>query len=336
MGHQRSLNNHFKAKERTSADLADKRTPNVHDSWTTGFLTSAQECMREYPASQQPTMEVESPAPLGIVTHSNIINVLLQSSNADKDFFKRRYSAFTSTQEVLVHESPGSVAQNECRKANSQAQSIYNDGDDYALEHTSSDGGTLHRRNVSSKADDTFKRSYGGLDGANDRGIRPLVGMELRHRQLLKQNVASRQSEYSRSSYTDNSRGGFHTAADDSKSFVTDVGLHGCSNVVCSSPVTGNSLGKATSTVISARTVSMPNHPAVSGKGTMPLRKFTGGSPRLPNVRRVTPFSRESSLEPDNKEDWGMTVGKLRARRIPSYKENYCSSTELTISHSCK
>jgi metal transporter CNNM len=263
--------------------------------WTTDFLEAAQNGTKMLLHRKQSVIGIRSPKPVGIITYEDLIDMLLQKTSRDeKDFFDRGaitpptkskkagdHASISSVQSV-VKSRPSVPAY--VQKAQSAFQRPNNDG-------------TLRRRNISHG-----EKAINGMDGADERDICTFDGADDRSI------IVHKLRENGRSSYTQNSGGGFHGADETGASIENAMVLSPTELAELSTNPELPPHQDLESPVL--KTVSLPSRKGMAStfpEGLTPLwrRVSAAAAPRLPQLRRVTPFSRQnySSYERMVEED---------------------------------
>lgn len=255
--------------ESTSQAQPTLRIGNSGD-WATDTLEAAKANIED---CDHKVIGIRSPKPIGIVTFEDVIDTILQKTSRDeKDYFGRGSQLpLTKTMKLgdgaqnptLVRpqevDSPKSKhARNKLRKTPHYVKSIPADRAPSSLRDTRLPA-TVRRRNVSKNV------QVAAVDGAND----------------------------DHSSYTQNSRGGFHESSSSCGNGMVlmsndVVQLRSCSPPKVYSPHVG----------VNSGTYSLPSRKgdsAFTSVGLTPISRRVSAAPRIPNsVRRVTPFSRHN------------------------------------------
>lgn len=288
--------------------------------WITDFLNATQNDANN--GSSSPIVTgIRCPAPLGIVTFEDILDMLLQKTSRDeKDFFDRRtfdpptktrkegddntvrssQSIFRSRRDIPTHASGAHVEFG----GNSQGQ------------------GTLRRRipsKTASAMDGAPDATMFGLDGNDERSVSEHGALTADH-----------------SSYTENSEGGFHGP---SSSAGTELSTFARRNVAVNHKLRRHK-GRS---VIFSRTVSAPENPIESnfqlGSGILPRHSSYGFSPFVGEVYDATSYEREvpgldelpANLEDVSDAEEMLPQASIGGRNWPSASSSYYSPHSDTV-----
>jgi len=219
--------------------------------------------------------------PLGIITFEDIIDRILQKTSRDEMGFYDRSSAGTA---------------NWCKKSVGYGaiSIVHPDGTVFTGSEHQVPNNTLHRRTPSNKGD-----AGATMDGANERSL-PTERMSSQSLNQTPQIKTKSRKDYVDSSYTQNSRGGFHGHVDFSASVQNSIlSFNEATPEVLAAlgiappPTPANEPNESTK----SESVSLPTRKATSpfrpGDWNPYTRRYVSAMPVLPGLPRVTPFSRQ-------------------------------------------
>ncbi|RDL36069.1 uncharacterized protein BP5553_06681 [Venustampulla echinocandica] len=259
----------------------------VNGDWTVDYLKAAK---ANAGGPKRRAFGIRSPQPIGIVTFGDLIDTLLQKTTRNESgFFDRNTTVPAKSNKIIdyvmersretIEDGGREVAASE--RTNIKESTTRSDTGQASSQDLTQKG-TMRRRNISKKVKSP------ALDGVTDDssdGIRA---------DCVDQHPL--QSAYGESSYTQNSEGGFHGNNDYSRSFDNAVvpAYDGNLDIADTSP---SNDAQITDSIAKARTSSLPCHKsnsrALSESSKYPRRHFSA-APRVPPLRRVTPFSKHS------------------------------------------
>ncbi|KAH7381756.1 hypothetical protein BKA64DRAFT_212606 [Cadophora sp. MPI-SDFR-AT-0126] len=240
--------------------------------WTWDYLKFAQAAAIDQEHSRQHVLGVECPKPLGIITFEDVIDTILQKTSRDeRDFFDRDCSYPPTKSKKSGDFSLNSTAHKTDKilpRSPKRAHVTF---------EKSVNPGTIRKRKVSNKVS-----APGGLDGADDRSIDGYCASSIR--------LPKNRSKSIGSSYTQNSEGGFHGAdesgnAMDHAILMTPEEIVGLANT-SSSDCPGNPYSHV-------KTASLPTRRSDTNVSEEKVLRNVSAGPRLPQLRRVAPFSRD-------------------------------------------
>lgn len=259
----------------------------VNDDWTVDYLKAAR-ANAQGPKPQ--TLGIRSPQPIGIVTFSDLIGTLLQkTSRSESGFFDCSTTVLAKNDRIIDYVmersretiEEGGRGPTESERTNKK-ESIARSDTGQASSQDLTQKGTMRRRNISK----IIKPN--ALDVAAERTASGICGSSL-NQHLLR--IGSRES-----SYTQNSEGGFHGSNKHGRSLDSIVlpaydGSKDITDTCLSNDI------YIPDSVAKARASSLPGHVSQ----TRPLaesseypRRYYSAAPRVPSLRRVTPFSKHS------------------------------------------
>jgi metal transporter CNNM len=267
--------------ERTNNRIKSKlKASKAKFDWTIDFLRSAELNADDSLLRRHRIHGIRAPKPIGIITFEDIIDTILQKTSRDEnDFFDRNNSTPPTKGKKAGDYSPprpviGGIAPN---------SSVPIKPSKGHLSQKSKDRNTLRKRKPS------IKENPANLDGADDRSRGSSSSGSMRQQKTRK--------DFVESSYTLNSQGGFH-GAHQSDSWIYPA--------VMLSMMTSEDLAELANTSSSecpdnpyspTKTTSLPSRKSRSPLATVTRNTMrrVSAAPTLPSVRRVTPFSRNTS-----------------------------------------
>ncbi|TAQ85490.1 hypothetical protein B7494_g6184 [Chlorociboria aeruginascens] len=253
------------ATEKTnSRNMAQFRTQGYQVDWTTDFLDAAKS-ITELPVNRKHSIiGIRSPEPSGIITLEDILDTLFQKTSRDeKDFFDRDTTK-PPTKTRKAGDYPSMMNPHVISDHNAPKFGRIPQGPFQISTH-----GTLRKRNISYNG-----KTVRTMDGVDERSIEDDSHDQTRH-------------DCETSSYTQNSRGGFHGS---NESETPSITCELRQESVSSSEDDSNP---------PAETASLPSRksrtsifPEVSNPSCR--HASATAAPNLPKLRRVTPFSRQN------------------------------------------
>jgi metal transporter CNNM len=267
------------ATDRTNARIVSRMKAVAGQvDWTTDFLDAARTTSNIHMHHKHSILGIRSPKPVGIVTFEDLIDTILQKTSRDeRDFFDRDTNS-PPTKAKKIGDYPTESTTHCALQTNSNFPTYAQKAK--ASFQSSMQRGTLRRRNFSNN-----ERPRGAMDGADEHSMNAEDGYDIKTKKL--------RSNYGESSYTLNSRGGFHgsnksgisleSATVLSAEELTELANYTTPSVQHASPL---------------KAVSLPSRMgeiAILPDGLNPLWRHASAAPRLPHLRRVTPFSRQNS-----------------------------------------
>ncbi|PVH70262.1 hypothetical protein DL98DRAFT_620045 [Cadophora sp. DSE1049] len=281
------------ATDRTNAHLmSNLKAAKGKSYWTWDYLKFSQAAAVDQEHPRQNVLGIECPKPLGIITFEDVIDAILQKTSRDeRDFFDRDCSCPPTKSKKSGDFSPNSSA---LRTDNNQPRSPKRA---HVTFEKSVNPGTMRKRKVSNKVS-----APGGLDGADDRSCDGYCHSSIR--------LPKNRRKSTGSSYTDNSAGGFH-GADESGNVMDNANLMMPAEIVelantSSSDCPGNPYSHV-------KTASQPTRRSDSAVSEERGLRNDSAGPRLPQLRRVAPFSRDnaSSFEREAEDQDGDELTEL-------------------------
>ncbi|KAF8853951.1 hypothetical protein BDZ45DRAFT_60775 [Acephala macrosclerotiorum] len=261
-----------------------------HRQWSIDYLAAARAAADKDPDEKHQNPGIRSPRPIGIVTFEDIIDAILQKTSRDETDFYDRQTLTPPTKTRKAGDFPIDMAALATAHAKSDCTvhhaSIVTMGP-YELARN-----TLRRRkvtndrticalNTSNDVANSRQSAPGGLDGADENSFEAGVD-EIK--------IKKTRGEYATNSlYTQNRRGGFH--ADESSH--TDKG-----NLLTAEDIAKLVTSSSPKSFYESNTMrSLPSRRAESRTLSDELKqtfRHVSAAPKLPTVRRVTPFSRDT------------------------------------------
>lgn len=241
--------------------------------WTMDYLRAAEAAAAGQDQFRQNCMGIRCPQPLGIVTFEDIIDTILQKTSRDeRDFFDRDTSSPPTKFKKVGDYSPHvSESGQNLPRSPKRAHVTF---------EKSVNPGTLRRRSVSNK-----NRGPTGLDGANDRSIDDNIPSSIR---------LPKRRKSTRSSYTDDSDGGFHGPNESSASLDYNIAMTAEEFAELANTSSSDCPGNPYSHVKTASLPTRRSNSAISEDAKQPLRHVSAAL-RILELRRVSLFSRGSS-----------------------------------------
>ena len=260
--------------------------------WTWDYLKFAQAAAVDQAHPRQNVLGIECPKPLGIVTFEDIIDAILRKTSRDeKDFFDRDCSLPPTKYKKSGDFSPNSSAlrtDNDLPRSPKRVHVTF---------EKSVNPGTMRKRKVSNKPS-----APGGLDGADDHSLDGYYHSSTRLPKSRRKSTGS--------SYTNNSAGGFHGGnefgnAKEIANFKTPAEIVEQANK-SSSDCPGNPYSHV-------KTASLPTRRSDSAVSEERGLRNSSIGPKLPQLRRVAPFSRDnaSSIERKAEDQQGDVLTEL-------------------------
>ena len=163
--------------------------------WTTDFIDAARATSSADVHRRQSVLGIRSPKPVGIVTFGDLIDTILQKTSRDeRDFFDRdTNSPPTKAKKTGDYPSKSSIQRG---LQNSSKFPTYGQKSSTSFQNSMQQG-TLRRRNLSNN-----EKAGGAMDGVDERSIQEEYGRDIKLEKL--------RNDQGESSYTEDSRGGFH------------------------------------------------------------------------------------------------------------------------------
>ncbi|KAH6716281.1 hypothetical protein BKA61DRAFT_341098 [Leptodontidium sp. MPI-SDFR-AT-0119] len=278
--------------ERTNTHLTSNlKTAKGKSHWTMDYLKFAQAAAINPDYPRQNVLGIECPKPLGIITFEDIIDTILQKTSRDeRDFFDRDCSCPpTKTKKIGDYSSKLSalIVDQNLPRSPKKAHVTF---------EKSVNPGTMRKRKISNKVS-----GPSGLDGADDRSFDGYSASSIR--------LPKNRRKSTGSSYADNSGGGFHGAnesgnAMDHTTLMTPEEIIELANT-SSSDCLGNPYSHVKTASLPTRRSDCAISEDSKGHGTV------SAGTRLPQLRRVAPFSRDNpssfEREVDDQEGDEMT-----------------------------
>ncbi|KAL2065398.1 hypothetical protein VTL71DRAFT_3068 [Oculimacula yallundae] len=263
------------ATERTNMHLmSNLKWAKGKSFWTMDYLKGAQAAAVDHEHTRQNVLGIECPQPIGILTFEDIVDTIFQKTSRDeKDFFERNCSLPpTKTKKIGDYPSPESASgvDQELPRSPKNAHVTFD---------KSVNPGTMRKRKVSNNVS-----GLAGMDGADDHSIDEHRPSSIR--------LPKNRRNSTRSSYTDNSGGGFHGM--DESGILTDHAIVMTPDEIVELAHTSSSdcLGNPYSHVKACSLPTRRSDSAISEdlKGN----RVVSAGPRLHQLRRVVPFSRDN------------------------------------------
>lgn len=228
---------------------------------------------------------IRCPEPLGIITFEDIIDTILQKTSRDETAFYIRDNTLPMTKSKNTGGYGTISTIQEDSNENTGISSYVHESRLPFLK--SKENYTLRKRNPSNK-----ERAAATMDGANEHSSDTETDTKAK----------KNRKDYVESSYTQNSRGGFHGGVDDSSSslhnsvMLTPNELAALGNAPPPTPVNPDSPPKTETVSLPSRKATSPFRP---GDWNPFTRRYVSAMPVLPGLRSISPFSRQgySSFE---------------------------------------
>lgn len=282
---------HFQAPcwtgtERTNTRIKSRlRRMDAQPGWTKAFLDGALSGIEISKDRRHNIIGIRCPEPLGIITFEDIIDTILQKTSRDERDFYCRENASSRTNGEKAGDGPTILTAHADDERNSVVPSYIHDT--YLLFPKSKENISLRKRKPSNK-----DRAATTMDGADECSVDTEADIQ----------VKKSRKDCVESSYTQNSRGGFHRADDSSCSIE---------NFMLMTPEKLASLGVAPpstpSNLDTGKAASLPSRkeapPLLPGDWNPFTRRYVSAMPDLPTFSRVTPFSRQDSSSYAKKSD---------------------------------
>jgi metal transporter CNNM len=266
----RRTNNHIKTKLKASKAKFD---------WSVDFLQAAHLSADDSLLRRHRIHGIRCPKPVGIVTFEDIIDTILQKTSRDEnDFFDRPTSTPPTKSKKVGDYSPrpviGGIAPNSTIPIKHSKVPV-------SFEKSGS--------NKLSKRKPSVNENPANLDGADERSSHSGSSGSMKAQNSRK--------DFVESSYTENSAGGFHGANNSDSSIYPTIML---------SMMTSEDLAELANTSTSTcpdnpysptKTSSLPfrkNKSPLWSSAAKNVTRHVSAAPKLPTVRRVTPFSRNT------------------------------------------
>ncbi|KAE8443454.1 hypothetical protein EG329_001851 [Mollisiaceae sp. DMI_Dod_QoI] len=268
--------------------------------WTMDYLAAARAASDNYDDKKYHSRGIRSPKPIGIVTFEDIIDTILQKTSRDeKDFYDRK-TLTPPTKTKKTGDFPVDMARLVNAHTNSTCKTQEVSG--AALGPYGQARNTLRRRNVTNdkticavndigKISSEHRSGPGAMDGANENSSEASSnGIKIR----------KTRGDCVESSYTQNGQGGFHA----------EESSHSNENLLTPEDIA--ELAAASSTEHpkychqSSATRSLPSRKCDSRSLSDELKqtfRHVSAAPKLPTLRRVTPFSRSTASSSGRESD---------------------------------
>lgn len=263
--------------ERTNTRIKSQlKRMNTKSDCTKDFLAETLTGITNTDTRRRNVVGVRCPEPLGIVTFEDVIDSILQKTSRDeRDFYSdalprtkarkpRNYCTISTVREESHEKTiiPAYVPDTHLSVLKPKENSI------------------LRKRNTSNK-----ENVLATMDGAYERSADTEVDIQ----------VKKNRKDYMESSYTQNSRGGFHDTDSISSSIqhavvMTLEELAALGGGPLRTPVNSDSSTKTETVSLPSRKATSPFRP---GDWNPYTRRYVSAMPVLPGLRRVTPFSRQ-------------------------------------------
>ncbi|CZT04985.1 uncharacterized protein RCO7_09155 [Rhynchosporium graminicola] len=264
--------------------------------WTMDYLKGAQAAATDQEHTRQNVLGIECPQPIGILTFEDVVDTILQKTSRDeKDFYDCNWSLPpTKSKKIGDYVSPLSPS------AVDQDLPLLRKKSHVTFEK-SVNPGTMRKRKVSNGVSGQCCPT--GMDGAVDCSLNKHRASSIR--------LPKNQQHSTRSSYTDNSRGGFHGMDESVISTNHSIMMTPEEIVELANTSSSDCLGNPYSHVKASSLPTRRSDSAVSEdlKGN----RIVSAGARLHHLRRVAPFPREnaSSFERTPEKQSGVELTEL-------------------------
>jgi metal transporter CNNM len=275
-------NTRWTGTERTNNRVKSKlKVSKAKFDWTIDFLQAAHLNADDSLLQRHRIFGIRSPKPLGIITFEDIIDTILQKTSRDEnDFFDRNTSNPPTKGKKVGDYSPrpviGGIAPNSTiPRRHSKGHLSFNKS---------------NQRNVLRKRKPSIDVNPANLDGADERNQENRSIGSMRQKKTRK--------DFVESSYTQNSRGGFHDANQSDSSIYPAVMLSMMTSedmAELANTSSSDCPGNPYSPTKSASLPSRKNRSPSASKTQKTSMRHVSAAPILPTVRRVTPFSRNTT-----------------------------------------
>jgi metal transporter CNNM len=275
-------NTRWTGTERTNNRIKSKlKASKAKFDWTIDFLQAAHLNADDSLLQRHRIFGIRSPKPVGIITFEDIIDTILQKTSRDEnDFFDRSTSTPPTKGKKLGDYSPrpviGGIA------PNSTIPIKHSKG--HMSFEKSNEKNELRRRKPSGNENPS------NLDGADERSQENRTIGSMRQQKTRK--------DFVESSYTQNSRGGFHDANQSDASIYPAVMLSMMNSEDLAELANTSSSDCPEIPYSPTKSTSLPsrkNRNPLASKVQKNSIRHVSAAPVLPTVRRVTPFSRNTT-----------------------------------------
>jgi len=274
--------------ERTNNRIKSKlKASKAKFDWTVDFLQAAELNADDSLLQRHRIHGIRSPKPIGIITFEDIIDAILQKTSRDEnDFFDRNNSTPPTKSKKSGDYSPprpviGGIAPNSTIPVKHSKGNL-------SFEKSK-------ERNRLRKRKPSINENPANLDGADDRSRESHNSGSLRLGSMKQQKT---RKDFVESSYTQNSGGGFHDANQSDSSIYPAVMLSMMASEDLAELANTSSSEYPGNPYSPTKTASLPSRKSTSTLATTSQKntmRRVSAAPTLPSVRRVTPFSRNTS-----------------------------------------
>lgn len=299
------------ATDNTKADLkSNAKGGKGQNHWTLDYLKAAEAAAADPTKPRQNILGIRCPCPVGIVTFEDIIDTILQKTSRDESDFFDRDASFPPTKTKKPGDylsSAGSTSPN-IPRSSKKAHVTFD---------KSVNPGTLRQRKVSNNI-----RAPGNLDGADEGSFDGHSSIRIPKRRSAE------------SSYTSNSRGGFHDSDQSRASMDRNILMTAEEILEMANTSSSGFPGNPYSRTMAASPPAHGNDSQISRAGGTLKRSIrnTSAALKVPIIRRVGPFSRGglSSFEKE-KETQTKEAPEEQERKQGQGNQNTDNLLELTM-----